>query len=117
MSRGHVNSSFVGRFAALLVVLGSIGLWMLWIPFQIEAVLPLGIRQWLERGDTPALLVLFILLPVGLAVLACLAALFAGILLRPFVSRSQVERTILAAPFGGHIGRLEKAFLGMFKER
>ena len=107
---------FLRRFGALVIILGSLGLWVFWVPLRIQAHLPLSWRSFLDRGDTPALITLFIGWPLLIALLACAGAICAALLLRPFVSRSQAEHFINASPFGGHIGSKERAFLRIFRQ-
>src|SRR6266849_6418914 len=112
-----MNIRLISRITVPLVIAGSAVFWVYWVPLHIEAALPPSMRQWLDRGDTPALLVLFLVVPVCLVVLVCVAAVFVAIILRPFVSRSQAKGFILAMPTGGHIGSLERSFLRIFKDR
>ena len=117
MSRTAPITRIIGVVNAPLVIVGSIAIWIFWIPIQIEAHLPLAIHQWLDRGDTSAPLVVFIRWPVCLAVFAYLAMMTAAIALRPLLSQSLVVRALRVLPFGGRSGWFQKAPFGMFKDR
>jgi hypothetical protein len=73
-------------------------------------------QVFLDEGSTPALLVLFVVLPCVLAALLAVAAVTSAFLLRPFVARSTARRFLEALPDGGYIGRAERLLLRIFKE-
>src|SRR5215470_3122609 len=90
--------------------------WVLWLPLRLQASLPSSAQTCLDRGDTSALLILFLGVPLALGAAAFLSVLTLALLLRFVFSRSEAQRFILASPSGGHVGRVERLILRLFKE-
>jgi hypothetical protein len=79
---------------------------------------PLSWRQYIESGDGPGpLLILFLGVPIGLALLGALGYIFGAFAVSPFVFREDAEKAILSSPYGGYLGKFELWILSYFKPR
>jgi hypothetical protein len=79
---------------------------------------PVSWRQYIDSGDsTGPLLVLFIGVPAGLALLGALGYVCGALAVSPFVCREDAEKAILSGPFGGHLGKFERWILSHYKPR
>jgi hypothetical protein len=70
---------------------------------------PLSWRHYLDSSDgTGPLLILFLGVPAGLALLGALGFVCGALAVSPFVCREDAEKALLASPFGGHLGKFEQ---------
>jgi hypothetical protein len=115
MPRPHLPKP-LAALLALLIIGASFWFWMYLVPSKIGGSLPRTWQAFFGQGDVPALLTLFIALPIALASLAVIAMIFASMLLRTFVPRSQARRWLEALANGENIGRGEAWLLTLFKD-
>jgi hypothetical protein len=97
-----------GAGIASIVCLGSLLWWLT----------PPSWRHYLDLGDgTGPLLVWFLIVPVGLAILGALGYVCGALAVSPFVCREDAEKAIRSGPYGGHIGKFERWVLSYYKPR
>jgi hypothetical protein len=73
-------------------------------------------HNFLETADSPIpLIVLFVVIPIGLGCLALLGFICGIRIMTRFATREQAQSFLLAGPFGGSIGGLERRMLTWFQ--
>lgn len=84
------------------------------VPIVILDHLPRDVNEWLEAGDSLALLTSFLVVPVVLAALGMLALVLWMRFASWIVPRQDIERVLGASIFGGSVGRFQKCLLDKF---
>jgi hypothetical protein len=105
-----------GKTGLFLMVTNVAGVLSIVLGAWFWSLSPSSWQQYWETADgTLALLGLFLGLPAIIAILWAIGFVCGALALTSLVSREDVQRALLASPYGGHLGRLELLLLSRFK--
>lgn len=99
---------------SVLTLLVSFAVWLMVLPYMGSRMLPPSAEQFVSRGDTPGLLVGFIVIPALLGILGFAAIVSWLWVSSLFLTRQELEGLIVRNVFGGSVGKIETRLLDRF---